>query len=272
VISRLTRTLAVASLLAATAVGAQSTQGATHAASGAAAAKKSSAGTIQVRWLGHAGFEVVSPGGTRILIDPWLAQNPATPDSLKAVERWSGANKPAAILVSHAHFDHAADAKALATASGAPVISAFEWVNTLGLPEAQALGGNVGGTFTVGDVIVHMVPAMHSSEPGRPVGFVLHFADGRTLYHTGDTWVFGDMALIEARYHPSIILMGMGGGPYTEDPATAAFAVQRYFHPKVIVPMHYATFPALATEAQVRAAFKGDSRLHVMKPGEMAKF
>ena len=267
-IRRLTRSLAAASLALASPAIAQSAQGAAHAG----AKSSATAGTIAVRWLGHAAFEVVSPGGTRILIDPWLAQNPSTPDSLKAAARWTGDNKPAAILVSHAHFDHAADAKALATATGAPVISAFEWVNTLGLPEAQALGGNVGGTFTVGDVIVHMVPAMHSSEPGRPVGFVLHFKDGRTLYHTGDTWVFGDMALIEARYHPSIILMGMGGGPYTEDPATAAFAVQRYFHPKVIVPMHYATFPALATEAQVRAAFKGDSRLHVMKPGETAKF
>jgi L-ascorbate metabolism protein UlaG (beta-lactamase superfamily) len=157
--------------------------------------------------------------------------------------------------------------------SGAMVISAYEWVNTLGLPEKQAMGGNVGGTFKVGDVTVHIVPAMHSSDPGgRPVGFVLEFADGRTLYHTGDTWLFGDMALIQELYHPNIVLIGAGGGPYTQGPADARREIAKYFTPQVIVPMHYGTFPGLATEAQVRAGFAGDKRLQVMKAGESRTF
>ncbi len=238
----------------------------------APATAQSSATNIQVRWLGHATFEITSPGGTRILIDPFITGNPATPDSLKSLARFNGAGKPAAILVSHAHSDHALDAKAIAQASGAPVISAYEYVASLGLPEAQAEGGNVGGTFKVGDVTVHLVPAMHSSEPGRALGFVLEFADGRTLYHTGDTWIFGDMALIESLYHPAIILLNAGGGPYTETPATAALAIRRYFHPTKIVPMHYGTFPGLATEADVRKAFAGDQRLVVMHPGETRRF
>ena len=228
---------------------------------------------IRVRWLGHATFEVVSPGGTRIIIDPFLTGNPATPDSLKSIARWSGVNKPSAILVSHSHGDHAADAKALALASGAPVIGTFDYVGSLGLPEAQVMGGNVGGAFKVGDVTVNLVPAMHSSDPGgRPLGFVLQFADGRSLYHTGDTWIFGDMSLIEERFHPSIILLNVGGGPYTQDPTTAALAIRKYFHPKTIIPMHFGTFPALATETQVRAAFRNNSRLTVMRPGERRLF
>ena len=224
---------------------------------------------ITVGWLGHAAFEVTSSGGTRILIDPFISGNPSTPDSLKNLSRY----KPAAILVTHSHSDHALDAKAIATSSGAQVISAYEWVNTLGLPEKQATGGNVGGTFKVGDVTVHLVPAMHSSDPGgRPLGFVLEFADGRTLYHTGDTWLFGDMSLIQELYHPSIILLGVGGGPFTQDPAAAKKEVDRYFKPTTIVPMHYGTFPGLATEAQVKAAFGGDKRLTVMKPGETKAF
>ena len=223
---------------------------------------------ITVRWLGHAAFEVTSAGGTRLLIDPFISGNPSTPDSLKNLARY----KPAAVLVSHAHSDQALDAKAIATSSGAMVISAYEWVNTLGLPEKQAMGGNVGGTFKVGDVTVHLVPAMHSSEPGRPLGFVLEFADGRTLYHTGDTWLFGDMALIQEMYHPNIILLGVGGGPFTQGPGDARREVMKYFRPTTIVPMHYATFPGLATEAQVRAAFAGDKRLSVMKPGETKSF
>jgi L-ascorbate metabolism protein UlaG (beta-lactamase superfamily) len=229
---------------------------------------------IQVRWLGHAAFEVVSAGGTRILIDPWLAQNPATPDSLKQTARWTGAaTKPAAILVSHSHFDHSADAKPIAEGSGAKVIGTFDHVSSLELPEAQVLGGNVGGSFRVGDVMVHLVPALHSSAPGgRPLGFVLEFADGRTLYHTGDTWIFGDMSLIQERYRPNIILLNVGGGPFTQDPTTAALAVRKYFRPRTIVPMHYATFPALANEQQVRAAFGNDGRLAVMRPGETRRF
>ena len=100
------------------------------------------AGKITITWLGHASFLVVSPGGTQLLLDPFLRQNPTTPDSLKDSTRYH----PAAILVTHSHFDHSADAKAIATASGAPVVAAFDWVQTLGLPAAQAMGLNVGGT------------------------------------------------------------------------------------------------------------------------------
>jgi len=228
----------------------------------AAAAPKNQ---VQVTWLVHACFLIVSPGGTQLLIDPWIKGNPATPDSLQDLSRY----RPNAILVSHSHSDHSKDAKEIALASGAPVVGAYEWVGALGLPDKQVLGGNVGGTLKVGDVVIHIVPAMHSSAPdGRPIGFVLEFADGRTLYHTGDTWIFGDMALIQELYHPNIVLLNVGGGPYTEDPRTAALAIKKYFAPDVIVPMHYGTFGALAQEADVRAAFPGDARLRVLKIGQ----
>ncbi|MFN2563862.1 MAG: metal-dependent hydrolase [Gemmatimonadaceae bacterium] len=236
--------------------------------------RRASTQPIQVRWLGHATFEVVSSGGTRIIIDPWLAQNPATPDSLKQMSRWTGTDtRPAAVLVSHTHFDHSADAKPIAEATGAKVISTFEYVSSLSLPEAQSLGGNVGGQFRVGDVTVHLVPAMHSSAPGgRPLGFVLEFADGRALYHTGDTWIFGDMSLIHERYRPDIVLLNVGGGPFTQDPTTAALAIRKYFRPRTIVPMHFGTFPALSNEQQVRAAFANDGRVTFMRPGETRRF
>ena len=101
---------------------------------------------VTVHWLGHAAFEVISAGGTRILIDPFLTGNPTTPDSLKQLARYNGATKPAAILVSHSHFDHTQDVKAIATAGGVPVVGPYEWVATLGLPEAQSRGGSPGGT------------------------------------------------------------------------------------------------------------------------------
>lgn len=224
---------------------------------------------IEVTWLGHAAFDIVSPGGTRILIDPFIKQNPRTPEAFKDLARY----KPNAILVSHSHFDHSGDAVEIAKSSGASVISTFDYVSGLAIPDGQRMGGNVGGTFKVGDVTVSLVPAMHSSDGGgRPLGFVLRFADGKTLYHTGDTWIFGDMGLIHEIYKPTIILLNVGGGPFTQDPATAALAIKKYFGPEVIIPMHYATFPVLATQEDVGKAFSGDKRLTVMNPGETKRF
>lgn len=227
---------------------------------------------VRVRWLGHAAFEVESPGGTKLVIDPFIKDNPVTPEPLKQLDRYKDADRPHAVLVSHSHGDHSADAKEIATLSGAPVIGMVEFVASLKLAPEQSKGGNVGGEIRVGDVSVHLVPATHSSESGSPIGFVIEFAGGRTLYHTGDTWIMSDMALIEEVHHPDIVLTCAGGGPYTQNPKVAALAMKKFFKPSVIVPMHYATFPVLATEADVRAVFGGDSRAVIMKPGESRQF
>lgn len=223
---------------------------------------------VKLRWLGHAAFEVTSPNGTRLLIDPFITGNPATPAELKDLSRYTGADKPAAILVSHSHGDHSGDAKEIAHASGAPVIGMVELISSLGLPGEQGRGGNIGGAITVADVTVHLVPATHSTEKGSPIGFVIEFANGKTLYHTGDTWIMSDMALIEEVHHPSIILLCCGGGPYTQNPRVAALAIRKFFKPVGFVPMHFGTFPVLEGEAEVKKAFAGDSRLVLMKPGD----
>ena len=199
------------------------------------------AGEIKVTWIGHATFEVVSPGGTTLLLAPFILKNPKTP--------------------------------AIAKASGAKVVGASDHVRTFKLPKGQGLRGNPGGKVKVGDVVIHFVPAMHSSTPGgRPVGFVLEFADGRTLYDTGDTGIFGDMELIQELHAPNIILLQAGGGPFNQDPKAAALAIKKYFKPDVIVPMHYGTFGILSDEAEVRAALGADSRVKMMQPGETAMF
>lgn len=226
-------------------------------------------GKVNITWLGHATFEIVTEGGTNLLVDPFIKGNPATPSDKKDLSKY----KPKAILVSHSHPDHSADVLEIAKTSGAVVISSFEFVKSLGVPDAQQMGGNVGGTFNVGDASVTLVPAMHSSDPGgRPMGFIIKLADGRSIYHTGDTWIFSDMALIEELYHPNILLMNMGGGPFTQDAATAALAVKKYFKPSVIVPMHFGTFPILNSSKDIASAFAKDKRLVEMKPGETRAF
>ncbi|WP_163997380.1 metal-dependent hydrolase [Pyxidicoccus caerfyrddinensis] len=227
-------------------------------------------GGPRLTWLGHAAFEVVSPGGTRLLLDPWLSDNPKTPAAWKELARFGrDGDKPAAILVTHAHGDHAPDVPELARISGALVVSTGEHLRAMKIPEAQQHSVNVGGSFRLGDVTVHTVPAMHSTEPGgRPLGYVVTFADGRSLYHTGDTWLFGDMSLIQELYHPDIILLTTGGGRWGLDPKTAALAVKKYFRPSLIIPMHFGTFEPLAEEPEVRAAFAGDKRVRILTPGQ----
>ena len=226
---------------------------------------------LQIRWLGHAAFEVISPGGSTYLIDPFLKNNPGTPAEFKDLSRY----KPDFILVTHSHGDHLGDAMEIATASGAKVIAVnmpavFEKAK---LREEQVVSVNVGGTVRAGDVTVHVVPAMHGSEPsGRPVGYVLELADGRSIYHQGDTWIFGDMALIQEFYHPTIIMLNVGGKAYGQSPEVAMTAVRKYFKPQVIIPMHYASLPTLSSDAEVRAAIGSDKRVMFMKPGVLTKF
>jgi L-ascorbate metabolism protein UlaG (beta-lactamase superfamily) len=141
------------------------------------------------------------------------------------------------------------------------------------LPDELIQTVNVGGTLKLGDVTVHVVPAMHGSEPsGRPCGYVIEFADGRSVYHQGDTWIFGDMALIQEFYHPTIILMNTGGKAYGQSPEIALTAINKYFKPQIIIPMHYASLPTLSTETEVRAAIEKDKRVIFMKPGQTRNF
>lgn len=229
---------------------------------------------IRVTWLGHAGFEIVSSGGTRLLIDPWIDGNAAAPAAYRDSTRYSArVTRPDAILVTHAHGDHDADVPRLARLSGAPVVATGDHLEAMKIPEGHYLSINIGGVQRVGDVEIHAVPAMHSVEPGHAIGYVLRFADGRTLYHTGDTWVFGDMAVIEKFFHPTVLLYGMGGGRAGQDPATAAVAIHEYFHPEVIVPMHVGTLPPpFATMEDVRRAFGADPRLRILVPGREVSF
>ena len=226
---------------------------------------------IKITWLGHSAFEIVSAGGTDIMIDPFLTKNPATPTELKDLAHYH----PAYVLVTHSHGDHLGDAIELAKMSKAKLVCVAmpEAFKKGELPRELFEGVNVGDVVKAGDVRIHVVPAMHSSEPsGRPVGYVLEFGDGRTLYDEGDTWIFGDMSLIQEFYHPNIILMGCGAVADRQYVRMAWLAVNRYFKPQVVIPMHYGALPGSSSEADIRAVVENDARVKFMKPGETRKF
>jgi L-ascorbate metabolism protein UlaG (beta-lactamase superfamily) len=227
----------------------------------------------KLMWLGHATFRIITASGRVVLIDPWLTSNPACPDRLKKVE------KADILLITHGHFDHIADAVDLAKKHKSRVIAMPEtcvWLESKGVENTS--GMNIGGTQKVGDIEVTMVQAFHSCGiqdgddlvyGGDPAGFVVRLPGGPTLYHAGDTTVFGDMKLIGELYSPDLALLPIGDH-YTMGPREAALAV-RLLGVHHVVPMHFGTFPVLTgTPEQFREFTKDISGLevHVLKPGE----
>jgi L-ascorbate metabolism protein UlaG (beta-lactamase superfamily) len=238
----------------------------------------------KLTWYGHAAFRIDTPKGRSILIDPWLG-NPANPDKSAA-----GAVPADLILVTHGHGDHVGDAVAIGKRTRAKLVTTFDLGKALvatGYPAAQAgmdTQGNFGGTVTLfdGEVTISFVPAVHSSQVtrdekspgldgGNPGGFLVAIAGGPTVYHTGDTDVFGDMALIPAHKKVDVMLACIGGH-FTMDPARAARAA-RLVRPRTIVPMHFGTFPILKgtpdeLAAQLRKQGAGGVKMRVLEIGK----
>jgi L-ascorbate metabolism protein UlaG (beta-lactamase superfamily) len=233
---------------------------------------------MDIRWLGHSTFEL-SDGATTLLIDPFLKpNNPSAPVSADEVE-------PTHILVTHGHADHLADAVAVAKRTGAPCVALVEvanWLEHQGAPETH--DPNLGGTIEFDWGSVKLVQAFHTSTmpgsdeaPYSPVhgvsggaaaGLVIKLG-GKTVYHTGDTALFGDMKLIAERTPVDVALIPIGGH-YTMDRHDAAVAAE-LIGADTVIPMHYDTFPPVESDAE---AFKSEveantsSQVVVLEPGE----
>lgn len=255
-----------------------------------------SAEPVEVQWLGHATTRITSTTGKIIVIDPFLTKNPTTPTQYKNLD---ALGKVDLILVTHGHADHTRDLVELAQLTGATVVANFELalqlVNLDMLDASKAIAMNKGGTVApIGRGIkIHMVPADHSSgislsilgldnpekaEPryidaGAPVGYVVELENGFKIYHTGDTNVFGDMALIHEFHAPDLALVCIGGH-FTMDPEGAAYAARELIKPKRVIPIHYGTFPLINRTPEEFKAALGDVPIEVLdvKPGQTLKF
>jgi L-ascorbate metabolism protein UlaG (beta-lactamase superfamily) len=227
--------------------------------------------SVKIRWFGHSGFSIQDPSGKTVLVDPWFQGNPTAPTGPEEV------TKAEFILLTHDHFDHAADAVAIARNTGALVVGIFELVGDLkakGVPESQLLHGgvgmNVGGTVVLDGFSFTMTEAQHSCGLGSPVGYVIRTPSGATIYHAGDTGIFAGMSLIGELYPIDIAFLPIGS-VFTMDYRQAARAAL-LLQANTVVPMHYGTFPILEPTAdrfvaEMKKVAPG-ARVAVLKPGE----
>ena len=222
---------------------------------------------MDIRYLGHATFELID-GDTRVLVDPFLApNNPKATVSAEEVD-------PTHILVTHAHVDHLADAAAVAKRTGAPTVALVELANWLGGQGIEnVIDPNLGGTVRFDWGWVKLVQAFHSSTtPDGTVtlaaGLVINIG-GTTVYHLGDTCLFGDLRLIAERTPVDIAIMPIGGH-YTMDRHDAVVAAEM-IGAGTVIPCHYNTFPPIETDAQAfktEVESKTSSKVIVLDPGE----
>jgi L-ascorbate metabolism protein UlaG (beta-lactamase superfamily) len=224
------------------------------------------AGQTQLTWYGQSAFKIVTPNGHVLFVDPWLVNpvNKNGKEDLAAVDRAD------LILVSHGHFDHIGNAVEIAKKTRARLVATYDLGANLatygGFPR-DLMGydtlGNFGGTlsFFNGEVSITFVPAQHSSSinrkdlglgsddenhwAGAASGFLIKIQHGPTIYHTGDTDLFGDMAQLRKDGEVDVMLTCIGDH-FTMGPKGAAEAV-KLVSPKRVVPMHYGTFLPMMT-------------------------
>lgn len=210
---------------------------------------KTAGAATTMTWYGH-GTWGVQTGGQRIVIDPFFDDSPAAPKKAREIHADY-------ILVSHGHFDHVADAAAIAKRTGATVVAIFEiaqWLaNKHGV--AKTVQMNVGGGINLPFGRVKMTLAFHSSElpdgsyGGSPAGFLLTLPAGK-IYFACDTALFGDMKLIGDEGIDLAILPI--GDLFTMGIEDSLKAVQ-LIRPKRVIPSHYNTWPPIAQDAHAWA-------------------
>jgi L-ascorbate metabolism protein UlaG (beta-lactamase superfamily) len=229
---------------------------------------------LSITWLGHATFIITTPGGKRIVTDPWLEGNPSCPENARRIDSAD------VILLTHGHSDHSGDVVTVARATNAPVVGVHEvsvWLERKGLQNVIGMG--VGGTVTVAGLEISMVPAVHTSSVvendviiylGVATGFVVRLENDQSFYFAGDTALFGDMRLIGEVHRPEVAFLPIGDH-YTMGPETAARACSM-LGVRQVVPMHYGTFPVLTGTPDRLKQLVATSGVDVLvlKPGETA--
>lgn len=204
-----------------------------------------------------------------LLIDPFISGNLLT--DLKV-----GEQNPSYILLTHGHNDHVGDTVEIAKRSGAKVIAPNELANYLATLGIETIGMNIGGQASFEFGMVKYTQAFHSSSfetdtgeiiyAGMPAGILLTL-EGKTIYHAGDTSLFGDMRLIGERHEIDVAFLPIGDH-FTMGPEDAAYATE-LLRPHLVVPVHYNTFPPIQQDPNVFKELVTQCEVTILQPGEM---
>ena len=219
-----------------------------------------------VKYYGHAAFELMIDNKI-ILIDPWLT-NPLSPIKPSEIEKCD------IVLVTHDHGDHLGDAVEILRKTNATFVGIYELVQNISKRGIKnCIGMNIGGVVTIDTLKIIMVPASHSSSSGNPVGYIIK-GNEKTIYHAGDTGMVYDIALYAKLYPIDIALLPIGS-TFTMDPEQAAYFTS-IINPKVVIPMHYNTFPVIKQDptkfVELVKKYAPKTEVVILKPGEKYNF
>lgn len=199
-----------------------------------------------IKWLGHSAFQIITNEYLKILIDPFISNNPVAPVKVEELSA-------DVIMVTHGHKDHFGDTMEIADRTGAVIVANHEESVYISQQGFEAIGMNIGGTIDLQDIQVTMVNSTHSSDMdfiqeigagGSSSGYIIKLENGRKIYHSGDTGVFGDMkTVIRDIYQPDIALIPIGDR-FTMGPMEATIAAD-WLDPEIVIPMHYNTYPII---------------------------
>ena len=226
-----------------------------------------------IKWLGHSAFQIITNEYLKILIDPFISNNPVAPVKVEELSA-------DIIMVTHGHNDHFGDTMEIADRTGAVILANHEHSIYLSRQGFECIGMNIGGTVDFQNIKVTMVNSNHSSDMdfieeigagGSSSGFIIKLENGRKIYHSGDTGVFGDMkTVIRDIYNPNIALIPIGDR-FTMGPMEATIAAD-WLNPEIVIPMHYNTYPIIEQNplefAERVENINPDIKVVILEPGE----